>query len=226
MARSLVCFSSIDFFQIHEFMTGRIKLLKNGTLLNEDNMPTIGYDYDRPGSFDGVCGTFNLDGFQLPHDPTCPDRFVCDTDKESEELQVFASCIDAMNCHMLRGMTTNVASGSEKVLFMHQMIPHHENAVNMAKALLNTGSLSCDDVTLETDDCVLMVMMYEIINGQNFQIQTMRKILQGNDTYLETDYCVVPFPNDVPSTTSASLDSAVGWVAIAFLPVVLLRWTT
>ena len=40
-----------------------------------------------------------------------------------------------MNCAMMSGMTTGVVEGtqSEAALFLHQMIPHHQNAVNMAK---------------------------------------------------------------------------------------------
>jgi uncharacterized protein (DUF305 family) len=45
-------------------------------------------------------------------------------------------------------MTTDATS--EIGLFIHQMIPHHQNAVNMAKALLKTG-FSCEDLTNEDD---------------------------------------------------------------------------
>ena len=39
-----------------------------------------------------------------------------------------------MNCAMMNGMTSSVkGSASEDALFLHQMIPHHQNAVNMAK---------------------------------------------------------------------------------------------
>jgi len=36
----------------------------------------------------------------------------------------------------MAGMTNKATSKSEVALFVHQMIPHHQNAVNMAKALL------------------------------------------------------------------------------------------
>jgi len=45
---------------------------------------------------------------------------------------------------MFAGMTTNVNAGSEAALFLHQMIPHHQNAVNMSKALLKTKTLNCE----------------------------------------------------------------------------------
>jgi hypothetical protein len=172
-------------------MTGRIKLMVNGTVLSELDTPEIDYKYDEPGPFDEACGTYDLDSSVLPKD-ICPRHFVCDSAGASSEMKQFASCIDAMNCHMLAGMTTNIAAESEKSLFMHQMIPHHLNAINMAKALLYSGSLYCDDLTDDSvEDCVLQGMMYEIVNRQNHQIQTMQSILQNTDNYPEVGNCDV-----------------------------------
>ncbi|CAM9664286.1 unnamed protein product, partial [Ascophyllum nodosum] len=59
---------------------------------------------------------------------------------------------------------------------MHQMIPHHENAVNMAKVLLlNPGD---EDLDEEVE-----AMLREIVNSQNAQITFMRTYLeeQGHD---------------------------------------------
>jgi uncharacterized protein (DUF305 family) len=36
-------------------------------------------------------------------------------------------------------MTTGVMASDETALFIHQMIPHHQNAVNMAKTLLKSA---------------------------------------------------------------------------------------
>ena len=118
---------------------GRIKLTRNGKVLHGLDTPSLGYtyDYDTPilSDFDKECGTFGLGNFQLPNNPYCPDRFVCGTDPTvDEDLHRFAQCIDAMNCHMMAGMSTR-ASSTRAALFVHQMIPHHQNAVNMAKAL-------------------------------------------------------------------------------------------
>jgi Domain of unknown function (DUF305) len=111
-------------------MTGRIKLLKDGVAVNLSDEPPIPYEYDIPGEFDTQCGTFGLDGYVLPHSQ-CLDRFVC-LDDSSTNLQ-FATCIDAMNCAMMVGMTTQYESSNPAALFVHQMVPHHQNAVNMAK---------------------------------------------------------------------------------------------
>merc|ERR1712037_1045588 len=106
----------------------------------------------------------------------------------------FSGCIDSMNCAMMAGMTTGIESQSEVALFLHQMIPHHQNAVNMAKALLKTGRVDCDDLTDEdgpqANDCALEVIIREIINNQNAQIQAMRGILES-EGYPEENDCQV-----------------------------------
>jgi hypothetical protein len=169
-------------------MTGRIKLLMNGAKVNEEDVPKIEYTYNEQGVFDESCGTFGLDAFTLPRS-FCPKAFICETDDASEAMQAFSGCISAMDCSMFSGMTTNMVAGSAQALFMHQMIPHHQNAVNMAKVLLHSGSLDCDDVGEETDDCLLYVMMLSIINVQNFQIQTMKSLLANNPDYPDEDNC-------------------------------------
>jgi len=118
-------------------MTGRIKLLKNGEPIQKDvHFPELGYEYDMPSGHDDLCGTYGLNEFQLPHEE-CPEKFVCDVPADNEELMQFSKCIDSMNCAMMAGMTTSVKeSESEVALFLHQMIPHHQNAVNMAKGKL------------------------------------------------------------------------------------------
>jgi hypothetical protein len=139
-------------------MTGRIKLLKDGVPVNTTDAPEIKYEYDTPGEFDKQCGTFGLDNYELPN-LECPSTFVCLDDVVTDPaLVTYASCIDAMNCAMVAGMTTKYAANNPVALFIHQMIPHHQNAVNMAKVLLRQKVLKCDDLTNEDDaDCVMEV---------------------------------------------------------------------
>jgi len=72
------------------------------------------------------------------------------------------------------------------------MIPHHQNAVNMAKALLKSGDLDCDDLTAEelSPACVLKQVCLEIITGQNHQIQSMRGVNEALE-YVGEDDCKV-----------------------------------
>lgn len=188
--------------KIHNMMSGRIKLLQNGQPISVDDVPEIPYDYDVPGTFDETCGTHGLDDWQLPH-PECPAEFVCDVPAEGPKKD-FADCIDAMNCHMMAGMTTKMTSQSEIALFIHQMIPHHQNAVNMAKTLLHSGALDgCTDVTNDEDPlCVMKVIMYHIINGQNHEIQSMRGVLESLELPASDD-CTVELGQQKEDTTQS-----------------------
>merc|ERR1719491_2250875 len=85
---------------------------------------------------------------------------------------------------MTSGMSNKVGSqdadvSGEIALFINQMIPHHKNAVNMCKTLLNKH-LDCAELTpdsAEEDlDCTMSLLCSEIINVQNHQIQTMQGI--------------------------------------------------
>ena len=94
---------SFPFCQIHQYMTGRIKLLKDDVPIKPlVDLPAIDYDYDKISDFDSVCGTHALEEFQLPH-PECPEKFVCNVPGGNTELRQFANCIDAMDCHMIAG---------------------------------------------------------------------------------------------------------------------------
>merc|ERR1711935_153787 len=104
---------------------------------------------------------------------------------------------------------------------IHQMIPHHQNAVNMCKALLFSGETDCEPnpnpdhneghshMSSEEPNCQLNVICYEIINAQNAQIQAMQGILAelGLDP---SDDCEVIIPGipDVPREPSSSDDES------------------
>jgi len=178
------------FCHIHQGMTGRIKLLRDGVPVSEGDVPEIPYEYDVPSRFDALCGNFGLDGNRLPDDQ-CPETFVCLADGAPADLGLFADCVNAQDCSMFKGMTSGVsATGGETALFLHQMIPHHENAVNMAKTLLELGNLDCDNYDDEDADCIMYEVALSIVDVQNFQIQTMRSLLDAFG-YPETDDCVV-----------------------------------
>jgi Domain of unknown function (DUF305) len=162
-------------------MSGRIKILNGGVPVWDADGPVLGYEYDEPGAFDQSCGTYGLDAFQLPN-KFCPDHFVCNAENADAATRAYSTCIDAMNCAMMDGMTTGVRASSSTALFLHQMIPHHQNAVNMAKALLKEDSLGCDDLSNEDDpDCAMEVILRDIVNTQNHQIQTMLTILDAKN---------------------------------------------
>ena len=170
-------------------MTGRIKLIgSDGSMLSESNTPEIPYDYDCVSSFDESCGTFDIERFQTSDNPQCPDSFVCYDGAGT--IGDMKECIDAMNCAMLTGMTVYYGDAgkdnklNDTILFLREMIPHHQNAVNMAKNLLKSGEVDCtlDAPTEEGDDistaCLLDPIVRGIINTQNSQIQAMYGLLE------------------------------------------------
>jgi len=177
---------------MHGGMTGRIKLLDNdGNMLNSENTPEIPYEYDVVvDDFDMLCGTYNISDWQLPNDQ-CAESFACGKGQSD-----FKNCVDAMDCHMMASMTTGASKGGILALFLHQMIPHHENAVNMAKSLLKLGGLTpgCDrdDRGEKPVGCVLLPILRDIINGQNRQIQKMQKALSQMGV-AEFEDCFVDF---------------------------------
>ena len=109
-----------------------------------------------------------------------------------------------MNCYMMAGMTSRANGlGGNVELFLHQMIPHHINAVNMAKALLNTKVLNCPDLSEDTDDCTLEGILWGILNNQNYQIQLMYGVLKDGGLPSSND-CVIGIPQSNPNTRTVT----------------------
>jgi hypothetical protein len=81
---------------------------------------------------------------------------------------------------MFNGMTMN-KNYNKVALFLHQMIPHHQQAVNQAKLLMLNGEFSCPQEDLRSNEynCVLTNLVLIIINAQNAQIQTFRMLLES-----------------------------------------------
>jgi len=180
------------FCHIHQFVSGRIKFVDaDGKALNPEDTPEMPYEYETPSEYDQTCGTYNLGEFQLPH-AECNEMYVCNVPDENPVLTKFANCVDSMNCAMQVGMTTGAHDQDTIALFNHQMIPHHQNAVNMAKALLKTQAIKCDDITYadESDDCMMLSIVKSIMGGQNYQIQQMQNVLDDLG-YPEVDDCPV-----------------------------------
>merc|ERR1719407_376659 len=88
-------------------------------------------------------------------------------------------------------MMTNLDTTSDVASFMHQMIPHHENAINMAKLLLKQNALTITRRKLREEgrrldddggcaDCAIEDMLWSIIVVQGHQVITMKDWLAAN----------------------------------------------
>jgi uncharacterized protein (DUF305 family) len=89
----------------------------------------------------------------------------------------FEKCLDAMNCEMKTTMHSSTsADHSDKIaVFMQQMIPHHKNAINMAKLLLKL--VPAKDITAAMDEDGLTDLLHDIISVQSFQVHQFRNYL-------------------------------------------------
>jgi len=157
------------FCHVHDNMSGRIKLLKadgSGVAQSADD-PPLGYAYESVGDWDASCGTNHLEHYA--QDSMCAvTNYLCqqgviseDTDNEDKSRRLsidterrlaantksrkFDQCLAAMDCAMHHDMKRYSHPTNPAATFVYQMIPHHINAINMAKSLLAMDYLSCDE---------------------------------------------------------------------------------
>jgi hypothetical protein len=135
-----------------------------------DNMGEI-------SEFDEECGTHGSSAFRA--NAQCKSKhFLC-----GDDLSTFKQCLESIDCEMHYKMAVSVpASSSKFATFARQMIPHHQNAVQMAKVLLKMHS-SDDYPEAGTEDQDMdwaEGLIRNIINVQNAQIQSMQGWLEAN----------------------------------------------
>jgi hypothetical protein len=88
------------------------------------------------------------------------------------------------------------ADHSNKVaVFMQQMIPHHKNAINMAKLLLR--QVPAEDITSAMDEDKLTNILYDIISVQSFQVHQFRNYLGPLDLLTGVTVATAP-PTPAP----------------------------
>jgi hypothetical protein len=159
---------------------------------------------------DNVCGTSGLEPYSFGKADACSERYICgdlDTD--------FEKCLDAMNCEMKTNMHSyTTADHSDKIaVFMQQMIPHHKNAINMAKLLLK--QVPAADIKAAYDDPAdpeddeddkLTNILYDIISVQSYQVHQFRNYLGALNLLNEPSDATPgsPTPKPTPKPTTAS----------------------
>ena len=122
-------------------MAGRIKVYENGAPLNSEDTPALLKEPDVVSEYDQSCGTVGVGDYTRASGKCPSDSFICTEGDETPEQLLFGECMYALDCHMNYNMKSILANSDPIVTFIHQMIPHHQNAVNMAKALLKTNTL-------------------------------------------------------------------------------------
>jgi len=172
------------FCHIHSKMSGKIIILnEDGSEYSNGSEEQELYAPVTQDAHDMKCGTTAAAPYADDGAMACDMQFFGgdhDTD--------FEQCLQSIDCQMHHEMMAETSADEESnvVTFMQQMIPHHENAVNMAKVLLK---LDMADVA-EVED--LEDILYGIINVQNFQIHQFRNYLNPLDQLLEPDTTMSP----------------------------------
>ena len=172
------------FCHIHSKMSGKI-IIQNADGSDYSNgTPELDlYEPIVKDAFDTKCGTSHISEYADGESHECNIEFFAggkDTD--------FEECLHAVDCQMHYEMYSETGPNeSDKIaLFMQQMIPHHVNAVNMAKLLLKQASQVELDAVEDLEN-----ILYDIINTQNFQIHQFRNYLNSEGKLLH-DSDVVP----------------------------------
>merc|ERR1719171_1820819 len=185
----------------------QLKWKEFGLHLNSEDAPALIKEPDVVSEYDQSCGTFGVGDYTRSSGKCPADAFICTEGDETPEQLLFGECMYALDCHMQYNMKSILANSDPIVTFIHQMIPHHQNAVNMAKALLKTNTLDASD----EGDLEMENMMWAIINGQNFQIHQMQDYL-AEKSYAESDICeatpslapvFAPTPKPTPSPSAS-----------------------
>lgn len=195
------------FCHIHSGMAGMMRVtdpVENANQLVQQFKPE-NY-YTQQSAFDAACGTSEVSEYYQSKERFCPRmNFLC----EKDDNPLFSACMEAIDCKMNYEMRVEENS-NPLVVFMHQMIPHHENAVNMARIALKHAESAegFDDSELDVS-----AMLRDIINTQNKQIQDMEGWLERFAPE-KPKYCPSPLPPAVavPMRGSRSAIRPFYWV--------------
>jgi len=177
-------------------------------------------------AYDETCGTHKSASFSPENfGSACKNmHFLC----SDSALDTFHQCIEAVDCQMHMDMAVHVPDGSSKfATFARQMIPHHANAVAMAK-VLSKHMTAADFPAAGTEDQDMdwaKGLVRNIINVQNFQIMQMSGWLDANPTLAGTSeacYTTMPYTHPDCSEGTNSTDGADSFAVVGALTLGLL----
>jgi hypothetical protein len=183
------------FCHIHSKMSGKIEIYTDASLSTlAGSGPELElYEVIVRDDFDKTCGTTGTSKFKAGGVKDCKQQFFGGTHDSEWE-----NCLQAIDCQMhwdMYGKTQSDATDKVKA-FMQQMIPHHQNAVNMAKVILKQATqaeLKKAGQEMDEDDDAFIHFLHSIINVQNHQIHTMRNYLKEDSGDLKIS------PENIPT---------------------------
>jgi hypothetical protein len=189
------------FCHIHSKMSGKI-LIKNadGTDYTNGSLQSPLYAPTTNDDFDKMCGTSHISEYADGGKKECNIKFF-DGKKDTD----FEKCLHAVDCQMHYEMYSETSPDEpDKIaLFMQQMIPHHLNAVNMAKLLLKQSTQSELDSVEDLED-----ILNDIINTQNFQIHQFRNYLNAKGKLFHDSTVVPPTANKGSGSSNSTTTSS------------------
>jgi plastocyanin len=144
-------------------------------------------DQKSVSTHDQACGTYNT--FAEDTKSSCKNsHFLCGDGAGG----AYETCLEAIDCKMHHDMAISVEAGASKfATFARQMIPHHQNAVSMAKSLIkfHTAADYANAGAAEDDDhAAAENLARNIINVQNAQIQMLAGWLDANPDLAGTSH--------------------------------------
>merc|ERR1719428_2056655 len=179
------------FCHIHSKMSGKI-IIQNadgsavtkadGSALLHPNELAL-YQPITLSNVDVTCGTNGLADYTGSGSMACSERFLCGTLGSN-----FEKCMQAIDCKMNKHMKedTSADTTNKIALFCQQMIPHHINAISMAKILLKTVGASTITTAMEDDG--LTDLLYSIIAVQGHQVHVFRNYLASQGFTVAAQY--------------------------------------
>lgn len=197
------------FCHIHSKMSGKI-VIKNadGSDYVSPTDELALYDLTVNDAFDTGCGTSGISQYADGGDHECDVQFF-----GGEHDTEFEKCLQAIDCQMNSEMysQTGPDESDPVAIFMQQMIPHHVNAVNMAKLLLKNNAAEVSAVE-DLEDT-----LHSIINVQNFQIHYFRNHLNPMNKLIEGSHSSSHDSHSSSHDSHSSHDSASGLMISAFV---------
>jgi len=170
------------FCHIHSKMSGKIRIQNtDGTPYTNAKAEKTLYPLTTRDPVDTICGTTGIADYSGSRCHACSEKFLCGTMDTTVER-----CLQAINCAMHKEMPRTTPDSANLIaVFMQQMIPHHQNAVNMAKLIMRQVPESTVDSAI--DEGGLTNILWDIVNTQNYQIHQFRNYLHAQSPSLLAD---------------------------------------
>ncbi|EKX41142.1 hypothetical protein GUITHDRAFT_112878 [Guillardia theta CCMP2712] len=166
------------FCHVHRarWMSGKIIVVNPDGTPRKNQQDVVLYSPTVLSRDDEVCGTPPAPEYG---DNDGPAKFIgkCETKALCGPATTFKRCMEGVDCHMNYNMRVTHTDDPIST-FMRQMIPHHQNAVNMAKVVLKLDKEHVRDVDKQLGgDAFVENLLLDIINTQNMQIMMMHSYL-------------------------------------------------